>query len=460
MMRVDRRVVFALCAIVSVSFIVSASLTFTLTPMMEDLHLTSEQSDTVLAIPSLASLFVVFLAGRLGDRLGHRRIIIAFSAVFVAGGILTALATGIVVLTLGLVFAGAAATAIQIVVLGLLQTRFPSGHARVTAFTSYGMMFPLMYLIVPVLTGWLLLEVSWRVVTAGWVVAGMCVPVLALTMLPSGDRPGNVGELTTPILAGVTLAAAVESISMRHNYGFGSPRSVVFLIIAAVSLVAWIVATRKLRRPSVSFESLRTPGMKSLLAAVLVVAMACSLVFVTLGVQYLYSLTSLQAAIAMVPAELGAVLGAKMLASALMRRYRMATAIRVTLLAFAASMALLLLMYATCPIWLPVAIGTVFAVFGMAAITILNTEVMAHSTEQNAGMVSAFRGAASAIGGTLGVSILGAGIVDAAHKQDITGVANPDGLIRGFHYEGLLGALFVAVMLAWFVFGRDRVTQA
>lgn len=455
----DRRVVVALCAIVAITFIVSASLTFTLSPMINELSLTSEQSDTVLAIPSIASLFVVFLAGRLGDRLGHRRIIIWASAAFIVGSAVTAAAPAMGQVILGLVLAGASATAIQIVVLGQLQQSFPTGRVRVAAFTSYGMMFPLVYLVVPVLTGWILLEMSWRWIPVFWAVAGALIPIAALSSLPRASRRGPIGELATPIIAGIALAAIVETVCLRQSYGLGSARSIAFGVIALASLAVWIVLTRRLRTPSVSLTALRAPGMKLLIFAVLVVAMVCTLVFVTLGVEYLYELTSLQAALALVPAQLGAVLGAKLLAAWLMRRFRMPTAICVTLAALAISVSLLVVVSAQSPLWLPIAIGAVFSAFGLAAITILNAAVMGRAPEGDAGMVSAIRGAASAIGAALGVSIVGAGVVAAVRLQDASGVPNPDGLVQGFQYEGVLSAVLVTLVLIVFVLRRNEITR-
>ena len=54
-----KRLVFALCVIVGISFVVGASLNFMLTPMLDDLGLTEAQAGTALAIPSIASLLIV-----------------------------------------------------------------------------------------------------------------------------------------------------------------------------------------------------------------------------------------------------------------------------------------------------------------------------------------------------------------------------------------------------------------
>ena len=97
----------------------------------------------MLAVPSIASLTVIFLAGQAGDRLGHRRMMLLLSALFAVGGLVLTGAQETVRAIGGLALCGGAATAIQIVGLGLLQETFPDGDARVSAFTTFGMVYPL-----------------------------------------------------------------------------------------------------------------------------------------------------------------------------------------------------------------------------------------------------------------------------------------------------------------------------
>lgn len=56
-----------MCIVVGISLVLGSSLTFLLTPMLDDLGLTSDEGSTALALPSIGSLMLVFVAGRLGD---------------------------------------------------------------------------------------------------------------------------------------------------------------------------------------------------------------------------------------------------------------------------------------------------------------------------------------------------------------------------------------------------------
>ena len=447
---VQRRLVVGLCLIVAVSFCVGASLTFMLTPMLDDLGLTTDQAGTALAIPSIASLLIVFAVGRLGDRVGHRRVIIASSVTFVAGSLLVASATVMPVISIGLVLAGASSTAIQIVALGLLQSSIPEGRARVSAFTSYGMVFPAVYLAVPVLTGWLVGVASWRVVPIGWALLGLLIPLLALRLIERPPRPTAVGELWTPILAGVALAGAVQTINHIHDDGWSSPLTWLSATVAVCALVACWLLVRSSRPTSLSLTALRS---RTMLAGVALVAMANTLTYVMLGLEYLYGLTVLQAAVALVPAQAAAVVGAKVVAGRMMARWGTPRAGSVMLGGFAIAMLSLVLVSATSPMWLLLVGSSLFSLFGFGSITVVNAAVMASAPTGEAGMVSAYRGAASSLGTALSVVILGAAVTAVVTATSTTAAGElPDALAlaNGLRADGLVGAAIAA--LAWVSF--------
>ena len=66
------RLVLGVCIVAGASMSVTASLNYLLKPMLEDLGVTREDASPALAIPSIAAILVVFLAGILGDRMGRK----------------------------------------------------------------------------------------------------------------------------------------------------------------------------------------------------------------------------------------------------------------------------------------------------------------------------------------------------------------------------------------------------
>ncbi|MGA9148283.1 MAG: MFS transporter [Candidatus Nanopelagicales bacterium] len=449
----QKRLVIALCVIVGISFVVSASLTFMLTPMLDDLGLTEDQAGTALAIPSIASLLIVFVVGRLGDRIGHRRVLLAASAPFIAGAILVAIAPGMAVVSIGLLLTGAAATAMQIVALGLLQTSIPEGRARVSAFTSYGMVFPAVYLAVPVLTGWMVGVAPWRIVPVFWAILGLGIPIAILKLIGLQKITLPVGELWTPILAGVALAGIVETINGVNDGGWQSAETLCWAAVSVAAIGSCALLLKSSRTTSLSLTPLRSPTMLLLLSGVALVAMANTLTYVTLGLEYLYGLSVLGAALYLVPAQAAAVVGAKVAASWLMRHWGTGRAGQIMLAGFALSLLTLVAMTATAPLILLVISSSLFSLFGFGSITIVNAAVMAGSAEGQSGMVSAYRGAASSLGTSFGVVVLGAAISTVVLDFSTASsgqIPDPNALADGLRTNGFIGAIIAA--LAWLAF--------
>jgi len=452
----QRRAVWGLCLIIAATFLAGASLTFMLAPMIADLGMTSAQGDLLLSVTGIASLLIVFASGRLGDRLGHRRVIIGAAMPLAAGAVLVAVSQHGYVALVGMVPVAAAATMIQIVALGLLQQLFPDGRTRVTAFTSFGMMFPVVWLVMPVVTGRVVGVTTWRVIPSAWAVAAALIPLVAVLLLRRPEPRKPLGELATPLLAGLALASVAVKVNRSSEGGWTLQPTAPSLLVGAAALVVLIVLLRRLKQPSLSLAPLRIRGMLPLMVGVLILACVVTLVFVTLCVQYLHSLTSLQAAVAMVPAQVGAIIGAKWLAGLLMNRLGAARAGLVSLVGFAISMLALLLPQASSPIWVPVAAATAFSLMGFAALTVLNTRVMALAPEGEQGAVSAFRGAASAIGGSLSAVVLGTGVVAAVQQQATSGAVDSAALVSSLHSDAVVGCALALVACGAYVWSERR----
>ena len=451
--------VIAVCLVTGISLIVGAGLTFLVSPMLQDLGLSSEQGSIALALPSIGSLLVVFIAGRLGDRIGHRRVILGASAGFVLGSACLAAAQGMAMVGIGLLLAGASATAIQIVALGLLQSSLPYGPARVSGFTTYGMVFPAVYLVVPVLTGWTLGIASWRVVPIAWAVIGLLIPLAALRLITPPSTRLPVGEMWTPFLAGAALASFVQGLNSGHDFGWTQPRTLIELALALACGLAVTLISRSGRSISLSLAPLRKRPLRLLLLCVMLVVTANTLIYATLGLEYLYGMSALAAALYLLPAQVASVIGAKVVAAQLMTRWGSARAGVVLISAFGASLLTLLAMSATSPVTLLVLSTALFSLFGFASITVVNATVMAHAPEGETGTVSAYRGAASSLGGAFTVVFLGGAIalvISRTSTEPEGDLPNAAALANGLQTHGVLGAALAAAAAVAFWFGTRR----
>lgn len=456
----QRRVTLAICIAVGLTFLVSAGLTFLVEPMSADLGLGSDAIEIVLAVPSIASLVVIFIAGQTGDRLGHRRTLLVFSGAFVVGSVLIAAAWEVIGVGIGLALCGAAATAIQIVALSLLQRSIPEGSAHVSAFTTYGMVFPLAYLVFPIFTAGVLNAATWRLVPIIWALAGVVIAAVVALLIERSDSRHPIGEWLTPLLAGIVLATAVRLLDAIGRDGLQSRATAFGAVLFIAALVVFGIRRRTVRASSFSFAPIRGSLMRVLLLGVALVALVGTLTYVVLALEYMYGMTALQAAIAVIPAQAGAVLGAKVLGGRAIRRWGMARAGRHLTLILAFSVLPLVGMQASTPAWYLILCATLFNTVALAAITVLNTHVMSRAPSDSTGPVSSFRGAASSIGTGLGVVVLGTSVITATTMSDGSAdvtAAQVEQLAAGLRIDGVLGcAVALTAWIALVIVERSR----
>lgn len=456
----QRRIVLAVCVIVGLTLLVAAGLTFLVAPMAEGLGLSDEFVEDALVVPAVASLLVVFIAGRAGDRFGQRRTMIAAGLAFTLGSLVLAGAQGPAAVDLGLALCGAGAIVIQVVAVSLLQRTASEGSAHVSAFTSYGMVFPIAFLVLPIATAGLLGSVGWRWIPITWAVAGLAIAILARTMLDRSETSKSSGEWITPILAGISLAAGATVISEIDNIEIEGTRLAIGALLSVIAAIACLIIMRGMDTATFSFRPLRGPMMRALMLGVVLISLVQLLTYVCIVLEYFYDLTALEAAIIVAPAQLGAILGAKFLAGRVVRRYGTARAGRLLMLFTGLTMLPLVVMQTSTPMWLLVAISSVFSFAGMGALTVLNMDVMGRAPADRTGEVSAFRTAASSIGTALGMALLGAIIISSVQMDtgaDAVSDAQLQALAAALRIDGVLSFLIACV--GWAILARaERVS--
>ena len=383
-----------------------ASFNYMLTPMLADLGLSQSQASVALSIPPIASLLIVFLSGRLGDRLGHRLVLTWMSVAFMAGSAIVAIAQGLPAVVVGLLVEGIAATGIQIVGIGLLSDRFPEPRARAAAFGTFGMVSPFIWLCFPVITGWVVGEVSWRWVPAVWVACGLVMLVATRVLLDRDHDRRPPGEVVTPILAGATVASAVQSLNRLSDDGLVAPVTLVSIAVTIALAAVTAMLMRRMTSPTFSFAPLRVGRSRALLATIIIIPLINTVFFMTMAFQYLYGLTVLQTALVMIPAQAGAVLGTRLIAGPLMKRIGIATTAQWLFGVLAVAMLASLLVTADSPLWVPIAYVTAYNVLTVAASITVTSGVLISAPGVDSGQLSAYRGSAQALGAVLAVVVM------------------------------------------------------
>ncbi len=398
----ENRVLRAACLMALMALFSSASTTLMLLPMLADLGATGTGRSLVRAVPYIGSLLAIFPAGVLGRMVGPRRFLLGTGVLMATGSALVLVAPAMAVAIVGQLLVSVGRSAMFIVVVALLAEATGREGARPVAFSAFGTMSPASYLAVPVLAGVALTVVSWRVMAGAWVLAGIGVVLARRLLPPDGDRRLVEGELWTPVLAGLALTALVQFVSVVGRGDAASVLALVWAVLLVVSSSALVVLLRRLPSPSLSLDALRGGGLTLLLLVVVLVPFSNLWYYTTVGLQYLYGKSSLGAALWLVPPQAAAVAGASTV-----KRFIKAKGITVAgttlLLITSASLFLTLLQTTTVSLLPPLAVLCVYGASTAAVGVVLSTAIMNRASAGSEGSTAAFRGAAAAVGGVLGV---------------------------------------------------------
>ncbi|MDD2817683.1 MAG: MFS transporter [Candidatus Nanopelagicales bacterium] len=451
----QRRITLGVSLIVGLSLLMATGLAFLIEPMALDLQLTDMAVENMLAIPSVAALVVVLGAGQLGDRFGHRRVIVWSAGAFTFGSVVIAIAGGAPMVQLGLAICAAAAVTMQIVGVGLLRKSTGQGPAQTSAFTTYGMVFPLAFLVLPVGTARVLEVSQWRLIPQIWIGGGLLILLCAFVFLQGNTAVIRSSSWGAPLLLGVALAAFARALAEVSHIEYEPAPVISGLVIGAG--ICLLCAT--LLREPLNMRNFLAPitdrAMMVLLACVALVSLVGLITFVSIALEFFYEMSPYEAALAIIPAQIGAVLGAKLLASWAMKKFGGLAGAGVLMFALAISMLSLIAVRATTPVWTMVAIATVFSFIGMGALTALNTEVMRCASVQNVGAISSFRTAASSMGAAVGVGILGTIVMSSVPvAQGVSAMSDGqlEALAASLRIDGVLS--FFVVMIGYFFLRR------
>ncbi|WP_284293261.1 MFS transporter [Luteimicrobium album] len=303
--------------------------TFAVPSLAADLGADPAQLQWLLASYSLAFGLGLVPGGRLGDAYGRRGLLVLGLALFLAGAVAGASASGVWWVVAGRVVQGLGAGLISAQVLGIVQDRFHD-PARVLALAAYTVAGAAAALVGPVTAGIVVATLppgaAWRVVLllgAPFVAATLA---LAWRHVPRGVGAVGGRRADLDVVGVVVLGAVAVLVTLPVvGTGAGAARTTAVLgavVVLAVGLVAW--ERRYARRGKVPLFAptlVRQPGF----VAGNVVALAwfgASVAHGTVLTLYLvqgYGLPALGAAALVLPSAVGR-MGASAVASRVVGR--------------------------------------------------------------------------------------------------------------------------------------------
>jgi MFS family permease len=320
-----RRLGPAVAALCLVQFIDVLGVTVVVTALPSMLSdLSAPESSGSLVVTGYAMFFggLLILGARLGDRFGHRRVIVIGLAVFALGSLVGALADTIAALTAARCVQGAAAATSVPSALRLLTTLTPAGPARRRAIAAWsaagaaaGASGFVVGGIVTDLTSWR--AIFWAYLPLSAVLAGAIV-----TSVPrdhAGERTGSLnvgGALTfTAAIMAVIVGTTLLGQAGHRLVGGGA------VVLAGALAAVFRILERRAVHPLLPAAALSQPTLRrGAIGAFLNTATTSSaMTLATLYLQHARHRSPLVAAAALLPFSLAVVVGSA-LAAPVMRR--------------------------------------------------------------------------------------------------------------------------------------------
>ncbi|WP_233492822.1 MFS transporter [Chromobacterium sp. ATCC 53434] len=401
-------------------------------------------------------------AGRLGDLLGRRRLLLSGMALFAAASLLAAWSPWFGGLVAARAVQGAGAAVMMALSMAFVVDVAPR-DAIGRAMGWLGTMSAVGTALGPSLGGALIAACGWRSIFLLQAALGAAAFALARRCLPEAARParGRLGGFDLAGTALLALAASAYALAMTAGHGrFGALNAA--LLAAALcggALFVWR-QRRAAAEPLLRLEMMRDPAlsggmaMSALVAAVMMVTMVA-------GPFYLARTLGLGMAAVGLALSAGPLVSALsgLPAGAAVDRFGAQGVMRAGLAAMLAGAAALSL---SPPAWgvpgylAPLLLLTVgYAQFQAAN----NTQVMAGSDASRRGLVAGLLNLARNLGLVTGAAAMGA-VFAAATGTDQLATAAPEAVARGMHVVFAAAAGLIALALAISLGGARRQALA
>ncbi len=242
--------------------------------MPQLLHTSASNATWVVTASLLAGAVTTPVAGRLGDLIGKRRVLLASVVPLVVGSVICAVASSLWPMIIGRVLQGMCVGLIPVGIAALRDLlppeRLGSGIALISSSLGIGgaLGLPLAAAVIE--------YSNWRVLFWGVAVLAALVGLLIFAVIPA--TPPNVNRGRFDVLGAIGLGAALIclllAISKGASWGWASGLTIGLFVAAVVVLLLWGLWELRSRDPLVDLRVTARPQVLLTNAASIVVGMA------------------------------------------------------------------------------------------------------------------------------------------------------------------------------------------
>ena len=443
-----------LCAAMMMIILDGTIVTVALPAIQRDLGFSSSGLAWVVNAYLIAFGGLLLLAGRLGDRIGGKRVFLAGLAVFIVASLLCGVSVSQPMLIAARFAQGVGGAMASAVSLGMIVRLFPEPPLRARALGIYSFTGAGGASVGLVLGGVLTQALSWHwiffvnipigavAIAAGWLLlAGE--PGTA----PQGLRAG--ADAAGALLVTAGLMIAVYTIVETSRYGWGSARTLVTGAVAVVLLVAFVARQHLARTPLLPLRIFRSRNVSgaNVVQALTVAAAFGFQVLIPQYMQRVLGYGAAEAGVGMLPAAvviggLSAGLSARLIA-----RFGLRSMLMAGLAPIVIGFALLTRLPAagSYPLHL---LPTMLLLGGFGlAFPAMITLAMSGTADSDAGVASGLVNTTQQVGAALGVAVLSTLAAGRTGHLLVAGRPAADALTGGYHVAFGTGAGLAAAAL-------------
>lgn len=387
---------------------------------------------------------LLLISGRAADLLGRRRVFLSGVALFGAASLACGLAQESWQLVTGRFVQGAGAAMASPAALSLITLLFPGPEERAKAFSIWGGIAGLGGTMGLVISGALTGLTSWR-----WIfLINLPVALAAVVLLPrlvAESRATRQARLDVPgaVLGTGAVLSLVYGLLQAGESGWGDSAVAGPLLLAVVLTVSFLAVESRTAEPLVplSFLSFRTRAVANGATLLFSAALYAMAFLLMIHLQTVLGYGPLKAGVAYLPYGAG-ILAGMWLSSRAVIRFGMRRTLVVSFLISSAGLLLLSDVAPNDSYASGVLPGMLVMSLGCGlSLPALTVAALTSTTEENAGLGSAFLSSVQQIGGAVGVAVL---VTLAARRSDA--VADSTGPLHAAT-EGYSLALIVAAAL-------------
>lgn len=250
------------CSVLLLLAVNTTAINTALNAIADDLQMGAGELSWAVGIYLLAVAGFVVPAGRLGDILGERTVMVAGLIVFAVAAMLVAAATSTWMVIAGRFGQGVGSAFLMPATMASLRVAYPP-ERQGFALGIWGAVGGVGFAIGPLIGGILTDAASWRWIWWMTVIAASTLAVVTRATFAAMPRPAGRSrfDLAGTALLAVSLFALILAIQQGPTWGWGSVGVIASFAISAAGLVALFVVEARTPEPLLHLGLLRNPAL-------------------------------------------------------------------------------------------------------------------------------------------------------------------------------------------------------